>query len=138
VTILLFYDLQTNYHNIFAYFIIFTISSVVIATGYGLEDGGVGVRVPVEQEFSLFHVVQTDPGVHPISYTMSTGGFSSGMKRPGRKADHSYPTSAEVKKIWIYTSTPRKLLMAYCLISQAQGQLHIFTLPNTRNPSVCV
>jgi hypothetical protein len=26
--------------------------------------------------------------------------------RPGREADHSPPTSAEVKKMWIYTSTP--------------------------------
>jgi hypothetical protein len=31
---------------------------------------------------------------------------SSGVKRPGREADHSPPTSAEVKKMWIYTSTP--------------------------------
>jgi hypothetical protein len=30
-----------------------------------------------------------------------------GVKRPGREVDHSPPTSAEVKKMWIYTSTPR-------------------------------
>jgi hypothetical protein len=30
----------------------------------------------------------------------------SGVKRQGRAADHSSPTSAEVKKTWIYTSTP--------------------------------
>jgi hypothetical protein len=29
-----------------------------------------------------------------------------GVKRPGREADHSPPTSAEVKKMRIYTSTP--------------------------------
>jgi hypothetical protein len=29
-----------------------------------------------------------------------------GVKRPGYEADHSPPTSAEVKKIWIYTSIP--------------------------------
>jgi hypothetical protein len=28
------------------------------------------------------------------------------VKRPGNEADHSPPASAEVKKIWIYTSTP--------------------------------
>jgi hypothetical protein len=28
-----------------------------------------------------------------------------GVKRPGREADHLPPTSAEVKKMWIYTST---------------------------------
>jgi hypothetical protein len=34
------------------------------------------------------------------------GALSPGVKRPGREADHSPPTSAEVKKMWIYTSTP--------------------------------
>jgi hypothetical protein len=32
--------------------------------------------------------------------------LSPGVKRPGREADHSPPASADVKKIWIYTSTP--------------------------------
>jgi hypothetical protein len=48
-------------------------SSVGIATGYGLDDRGVGVRVPVGSEFSLLHVVQTGSGVHPASYPMGTG-----------------------------------------------------------------
>jgi hypothetical protein len=34
------------------------------------------------------------------------GALSPGLKRPWRVADHSPPTSAEVKKTWIYTSTP--------------------------------
>jgi hypothetical protein len=29
-----------------------------------------------------------------------------GVKRPGRVADHSPPSSAEVKNTWSYTSTP--------------------------------
>jgi hypothetical protein len=33
------------------------------------------------------------------------GALSPGVKRPGREADHSIPASAEVKKVWIYTST---------------------------------
>jgi hypothetical protein len=33
------------------------------------------------------------------------GALSPGVKRPGREVDHS-PTSAEVMKMWIYTSTP--------------------------------
>jgi hypothetical protein len=49
-------------------------SSVGIATGYGLEDRGVRVQVPVGQEFSLLHVVQTGSGVHPTSYAMGTRG----------------------------------------------------------------
>jgi hypothetical protein len=84
-------------------------SAVGIATGYGLDDWEVGVRVPVG---SLLHVVQTGSGVHPTTYTMGTGGSFPGVKRPGREADHSPPTSAEVKKMWIYTSIPPYALMA--------------------------
>jgi hypothetical protein len=52
-------------------------------------------------------------------------GFSPrGVKRQGREADHSPPASTEVKKMWIYTSTPPYAFMAYCLISWAQG-LHL-------------
>jgi hypothetical protein len=51
-------------------------------------------------------------GVHPTSYKMGTGGSFPGVKRYGREADHSPPTSAEVKKMWIYTSTPLYVFMA--------------------------
>jgi hypothetical protein len=57
----------------------------------------------VMSEFSLLHVVF---GVHPTSYPMNTGGSFLEVKRPGREGDHSPPTSAEVKKMRIYTSTP--------------------------------
>jgi hypothetical protein len=43
-------------------------SVVGIATGYGLDDRWVRVRVPVEQEFLILHAVQTGPGVHPTPY----------------------------------------------------------------------
>jgi hypothetical protein len=33
------------------------------------------------------------------------GALYPGIKRPFRKTDHSLPTSAKVKKAWIYTST---------------------------------
>jgi hypothetical protein len=58
---------------------------------------------------------------------MGTGGSFPGVKRQGREADHSPPTSAEVKKMWIYTSTPPFVFMAECLISYAQGQLYLFS-----------
>jgi hypothetical protein len=35
-----------------------------------------------------------------------------GVKRPGREADHSSPATAEVKKMWIYTSTLLYFFMA--------------------------
>jgi hypothetical protein len=60
----------------------------------------------------LFHVVHTSSGAHPASYPVGTGGFSPGVKQLEREADHSPPTSAEVKKMWIYTSTPPYAFMA--------------------------
>jgi hypothetical protein len=63
-------------------------------------DWTAGVRTPTEAEdFSSTLCVQTGSGAHPASYTMGTGGsFPGGKKRPGRDADHSPPSSAEVKK----------------------------------------
>jgi hypothetical protein len=57
-------------------------------------------------------MVQTGSGVHPTSYEMGTGGSFPGVKRQGREADQSTPTSAEVKKMWIYASTPLYVFMA--------------------------
>jgi hypothetical protein len=54
---------------------------------------------------TAYHV-QTGSGAHPAFYPMGTGALCQGVKRPGREADHSPPTSAEVKKMWIFTSTP--------------------------------
>jgi hypothetical protein len=58
-------------------------SAVGIATGYGLDDRGVGVRVPVGQEFSLHHVLQTGSGARPASYPMGTGDSFPGGKAAG-------------------------------------------------------
>jgi hypothetical protein len=58
-------------------------SAVCIATGYGLDDGWVRVRVPMGQEFSLLHVVQTGSEAHPTSYPMGTGGSFPGGKAAG-------------------------------------------------------
>jgi hypothetical protein len=44
----------------------------------------------------------------PIQWTPRA--FSPGVKRPGCEADHSPSASAEVKKMWIYTSTPPCLI----------------------------
>jgi hypothetical protein len=46
------------------------------------------------------------------SYPVGTGFSSLGVKRPGRQADHSPPTSAEVKKMCIYTSAPPYVFMS--------------------------
>jgi hypothetical protein len=66
--------------------------SVGIATDYGLDGPGIESRWGAR----FFAHVQTGPGAHPASCTMSTGSFP-GEKRPGRGADHPPPSSAEVE-----------------------------------------
>jgi hypothetical protein len=48
--------------------------------------------------FSLHHRVQNGSGAHPASYPIGTRGCFPGVKLPGREADHSPPSSAEVKE----------------------------------------
>jgi hypothetical protein len=73
-------------------------SSVSIVSGYGLDDREIGVRSPEgAKDFSSILCVQTGSGAHPASCTMGTGGpFPGGKARPGRDADQSPPSSAEV------------------------------------------
>jgi hypothetical protein len=64
------------------------------------------------QKFSLLNVVQTGSEAHPASHPMGTGGSFPGVKRPGFETHNSPWTSAEVKKMWIYTSTPSYAFIA--------------------------
>jgi hypothetical protein len=65
---------------------------------YGLDDRAIGVRSPAgAKDFSSILCVQTGSGAHPASCAMGTGGpFPGGKARPGRDADRSPPSSAEV------------------------------------------
>jgi hypothetical protein len=56
--------------------------------------------------------------------TSSTGVLSSGVKRPGREADHSLLSTAEVKNARRYTSTPPYVRMAWCL-AKYQRRLYL-------------
>jgi hypothetical protein len=66
---------------------------------YGLDDRAIEVRSSTGEEgFSSSPCVQTGSGAHLASYPVGTGGpFPGGKARPGRDADHSPPSSAEVK-----------------------------------------
>jgi hypothetical protein len=46
-------------------------------------------------------------GTHPDFCPMGIGGFP-----PGREADHSLPSSVDVKNAWSYTSTSQYVIMA--------------------------
>jgi hypothetical protein len=75
------------------------VSSGSIVSDYGLDDRAIEVRSPaVAKDFSCSLCVQTGSEAHPASCTMGTGGsFPGGKALPGRDADHSPPSSAEVK-----------------------------------------
>ena len=77
-------------------------SVVGIATAYGLD--GPGIESRWGRDFSA--PVQTGPGAHPASCTMGTRSFP-GVKRLGRDAYPSPPSSAEVKNtVELYLCSP--------------------------------
>jgi hypothetical protein len=85
-------------------------SSGSIVSHCGLDDRAIGVRSPAgSKDFSSILCVQTGSGAHPASCTMGTGGpFPGGKAQPGRDADHSPPSSAEVmKKLELYFLSPQ-------------------------------
>jgi hypothetical protein len=58
-------------------------SSVGIATGYGLDDWGTGVSVPVGSWISLLYVVQIGAGFHTAFYPIGSGGYFSDNEAAG-------------------------------------------------------
>jgi hypothetical protein len=69
--------------------------SVGVPTDYNLDDRGSissGAR-----DCSLSHSVPTGSGVHLSSCPVGTGPLPSRLKLPGREADLSSPSGAEVK-----------------------------------------
>jgi hypothetical protein len=81
-----------------------------------MDDRRVRVRVPVG--FKNFHFsISSKPALGSTQPSIPwVRGLSPRVKQQGREADHSPRTSAEVKKMWIYTSTPPHVLMAQCLV----------------------
>jgi hypothetical protein len=83
-------------------------SSLSTATDYGLDDRMIGVRILAgARNLSLRHRVQIGPGAHPAPYQMSTRVSFPEVKRPGREADYSSPSSAGVKEwVELYLHSP--------------------------------
>jgi hypothetical protein len=74
-------------------------SSVGVALGYGLEDWDSRIRFQAGAGNFFFTTASRTalgPTQPPIQWV--SGALSLGVKRPGRKADHSPPSSGEVKE----------------------------------------
>jgi hypothetical protein len=89
-------------------------SSVIVVSGYGLGDWAIELRFPAKaKSFSSSRCVQTGSGVHPASCPKGNGGpFPGGKARPGRDAEHSAPSSAEVVneyELLVYLISPLRL-----------------------------
>jgi hypothetical protein len=77
--------------------------AVGIATGYGLNNG---VRLPVGSR--IFSFPRRKDRLWGPSSLLSNGyqgPFPPGVQWQGLEGDHSPPASAEVNKMWIYTSS---------------------------------
>jgi hypothetical protein len=79
-----------------------------IAMAYSLDDQGVGVQVPVGPRIFSSpchpHRLWSPPNLLSNGYR---GAPSLGVKRTEREADHSLPTSAEVKEnVDLYIHSP--------------------------------
>jgi hypothetical protein len=102
-------------------------SSVGIALGYGLDDGGSRVRFPAGAgKFSLHHRVQKalGPTQPPIQWV--SGALSLEVKWSEREAYHSHPSIVEIKecveRYFHIPSTP-----SWCGAQlKAQGQLYLY------------
>jgi hypothetical protein len=70
----------------------------------------------------LRHNIRTESGAHPAFYSTCTGVLSQRVKLTGRKADHSPPSSAEVKKAFIYTSVPIYVFIAFALLVDGKSK----------------
>jgi hypothetical protein len=79
---------------------------------YGLDDQGVRVRVPVGSRiFSSLR--RSDRLWSPPNLLCNRyRGLFPAVKRPECEVDHSPSSYAEVKKTWIYTSTPPYVFMS--------------------------
>jgi hypothetical protein len=68
-----------------------------------------------------------EPTQPPIQWVSDA--LSLEVKRPGREADHTPSSSAEVKNVCSYISTPQYVFMAWCLVKHRNN----FTFTSQRS-----
>jgi hypothetical protein len=81
-----------------------------------------GIQSPIYCDFVASRVA-VGPTQLPIQWV--PGAISPGIKRQGREADRSPPSSTQDKNGGAIPPLPH-VLMALCLINKAQGQLCLY------------
>jgi hypothetical protein len=115
------------------------ISSVGIALGYGLDDRGSRVRFPgggleVFLFTTAFRTV-LGPTQPPIQWVARA--LSLGLKRVGRDADHSPPSSAEIKEcVELYLQYPNTSSWRGAKLKHRDNFTFTFTSSHTSSRSV--
>jgi hypothetical protein len=99
-----------------------------IELGYGLDNRGFESR----QELGIFLLTtESRPALRPTQLPIQwvPGSLFMGVKRPRSEAEHSLPSSAEVKNAWSYASTRPLRLRGLVVLSffkkKAQGRLYL-------------
>jgi hypothetical protein len=87
--------------------------------GCGLDDREVGFRLTVGSR--IFTSPCRPDRLWGPPNLLHNGYRGPGVKRPGREADHSHQTSAEVKKMWIY------IWATYDTITRARARARMST-----------
>jgi hypothetical protein len=76
-------------------------------------------------------------GTHPSSYTILPEGSLLGIKRPGREAYYSSPSSAAVKNVWSYTSISQYVFIMWCLIKRRDRFTFFYQVDGQTWPEIC-
>jgi hypothetical protein len=71
-----------------------------------------------------------------LGFTRRVIQWVPGLERPGREADHSPPTTAEVKKTCVYTSTPLCAFRRSAYLVMYRDNLFFTFLTNYSRPSL--
>jgi hypothetical protein len=92
--------------------------SIVTRLRAGLPD----LNSRQEKCFSFLFAAASRPalGLTQSSIQWAPWSLFPGIKRPGRGADHSPPSSGEVRNVWSCTYTHPCLFVAWCLIEALQ------------------
>jgi hypothetical protein len=105
------------------------VNSAAITLGYGLDDREYESR----QGLGIFlFTTASRPALGPTQppTQWAPGALSLRVKRPGREADDSAQSSAEVKNAWNYTSASQYAFMAWYSVKKNTGITLYLPLPH--------